>query len=443
MAKPARADKQGTNARWIAALVLGVALVLTVAFLVLGVTGAKLDQDGLYRLLPWLPSPGGETRWREALVPGTDFGETKLLTYTYPVPEGEPVSESLLGETAAIIGKRLADWGWPDAPVDVSQEERVQVTLPAQADESAATLAGSVGAFAFADPDGVVFLSGEHITYAGYQDTGGEGVFALSFVLDEVGKDVFGQKTTELMGQTIKLMLDGRELRAPSISTPLTEGSASIPGFEEEEARNYAVLMRSGALPLALNLDGSQPAAPRFGNRSGENLMIAMVVAIVLILLYLIMKYRLGGVVAAWALVLELAFMFFFAALSGAAFSVSTLLAIFSSFALAVFVIQMIYSGMKSDIDRGRSVKRALNDSYAKAGHASLDILAAGLCLSVVLMIMDTGVIGIYMRLFAVGLLVNLVLVHVVLRVLILQVINFFSEKTSLYTKEPLRKEAV
>ncbi len=444
MAKPAQAKKIRISAKAAAAVLLALAFALTVVFSVLGITGTNLDRDGLYKLLPWVPSVGGASLWRQALVPGADFGETASLTYSYQQEEDAPAGEEALERTIGVLSRRLLDWGWADAAVEKAEAGKLRITLPgAEAGGGAALLAGAPGEFAFASPGGEVFLTGDHIVSAGYGPSQQEGVYALSFALDEEGKTIFGEKTAELIGQSISLLLDGEELTAPSVSEALDEGGASIPGFTEEEARNYAVLMRSGALPLTLALEGSAPGAPLFGDRAAENLILAMAAAMLLIAAYLVTRYRLGGLIASWTLLIQYVAICFFAALAKSGYSVATLLAVYGSYALAVFAILMIFHGMKSDIDRGRSVKQALRDSYGRAGRASLDILVGLLFLAVVIMIMDTGTIGSFMRLFSVGLLTNLLLVHIALRVLMVQAINLFGERTSLYTKNTHKKEAV
>ena len=100
---------------------------------------------------------------------------------------------------------------------------------------------------------------------------------------------------------------------------------------------------------------------------------------------------------------------------------------------------------MGNQLKSGRSAKLSLKEAYATAGHTSLDILLALLLLSIVLIIADsTSSIGRFMQLFAMGVAVDLVCVHVILRLLMHETIAVFGEKTALYVgKASSKKEAV
>ncbi|NLE20189.1 MAG: hypothetical protein GX623_05155, partial [Clostridiales bacterium] len=136
--------KRSVNRKAVSAAVLVVALALTVVFIILGVTGRNMDAQGLYRLLPWLPAPGGSAAWQEALVPGAGLGDTVVQTFV-PVQSGEaptkeapaqkaPAQEApaqdALEEAVRVTAKRLNDLGWTDTAVEVSPEGNLVVTLP-------------------------------------------------------------------------------------------------------------------------------------------------------------------------------------------------------------------------------------------------------------------------------------------------------------------------
>ena len=70
MTKKPQKQKITVNRKLVSALTIIVVLALSIAFVTLGVTGRKMDAQGLYNLLPWLPTPGESTNWRQALVPG-------------------------------------------------------------------------------------------------------------------------------------------------------------------------------------------------------------------------------------------------------------------------------------------------------------------------------------------------------------------------------------
>ncbi len=440
MAKGTPARIRGAGAKAIAAVTLAVALLLTGVFMYYGVAGRDMDKEGLYKLLPWLPTPGENTRWRLALVPGADLGETVRSTLALVPAEGETVTDAQLNDAVAILSQRMADAGWTGAQVQLV-DGKLQAATPASVDEThSLTILNAKGDVGFATPTGEVFLTGDHIVNAWFGPSQEQGVYSVSFQLDNEGKKLFGDKTQELIGQSISIMLDGRSVAAPRISEPLTDGFASIPAFTQDEAKNLAVLMRSGPLPLAITEETHEHGLPLFGEGSQDRLVIALGIVTALILLYFVVRYRVGGLIAAWMLALVLAFGYFFAALMGAGYTLSTLMAIYAAFLLAAFSALMILGGMEDDLNRGRSVLQALRASYANAGHVSLDVLGGLLALSVILIILDTLHIGLFMRIVGVGLLVALIVMHVLMRVLLSSTITLLGENTSLYHHRSARE---
>ena len=123
MAKPAKT--QANNNKALSAITLVVLLVVTVAFLLLGVTGRKLDSEGLYKLLPWIPTPTSRFEWREALVPGADFGETETYTYTSLAKDTADFDA-----TVSILSARIAQMGSTGVALDKQDGNKLLLTLP-------------------------------------------------------------------------------------------------------------------------------------------------------------------------------------------------------------------------------------------------------------------------------------------------------------------------
>lgn len=416
-----------------AAVTLVAALLLTCVFVYLGVTGRDMDKDGLYKLLPWLPMPGTGTRWRQALVPGADLGDTTRSTLVLKPAEGEAVTDAQLQEAVQVLSRRLNDAGWAGAQVQ-AVDGSLEASVPAAAAETQGlNILSAKGDVGFATPEGEVFMTGASVVNAWAGPSREKDLYAVTFQMDAQGQKLFAEKTKELVGKSISILLDGQSVAAPRISEPLTEGFASVPAFTEPEAKNLAILLRSGPLPLAVQEESHVNGAPLFGEGAQGRLIAALWIVTALIFLCLIVFYRLSGLVAAWVLLAELALMYFFAALMGAGYSLATLIAVYASFLLAAFSALMLLHGMGDDLSRGRSVQQALRASYGSAGHISLDVLGGLLAACVILIIMDTDRIGAFMRLLGVGLLTNLVLVHLVLRALLSSTIHLLGEKTALY----------
>lgn len=432
MAKEKKKKSIAVNRKLIAAVTLLVTLVLTAVFLVLGVTGKNMDPEGLYKLLPWLPTPSSSYSWRQALVPGAGLGDTVTLTFT---PDAQAPTQEQIDKTVSVLVKRLGDFGWTDTAV-VVKDGKVLVTLPRGADiDYLKTLLSIKGEFAFSGPDGAEFMTGDNVIGAtfGYADQTGTNI-ALSMQFDKEGKDLFAQKSIEFKDQKVIISRDDQTLAEPGIREPITEGQVSISGFNLETARENAVLLRSGALPFLLDAQEDGIAGPPLlGEKVQKTIIIALLAVFVLVAAYLLVRYRLAGLVAVWGLLLQAGFSWFLAALVGAAFTMLTLIAVAVPFLVSVFAVLRLYSGMEDDIKSGRSLRQSLKDAYARSGHAGLDVQVGLLLIGIVLIMLNLGLISLFSEVFTLTLFVALVCTQLINRILLNETIHLFGSKSALY----------
>lgn len=443
MAKPVQSNKKTVNSKAVAAVTLAVILVLTIVAGIIGVNGMKLGQDGLYKLLAWIPTPSQSSTWREALVPGTDLGDNMVQIYAVaPLEEGAEVTGEQLKQAVNILTRRLAFGGWSSAQAEVTVDNKIKLSLPLDGThDHAFEMLTAKGDFALASPDGTPFVTYKNVKQASYGVSGADGSYAVSFILDNEGKKAFAEKTTELIGQSISLMIDGVAVASPGINTPLTEGQASLPGFNNENSVAYASMMQFGPLPISLSMESQvMDGAPIYGENAANTLILALFIAALLVCLYALFTYRLSGLIAVWLLAIQLIAAYFFAALMGAGFTVSTLLAVWGSFALLAWALLVLYRSMKQDLVRGRSIRQSLKQAYSGSGKVSVDALVVLLVMAVALIIADHQTIGAFMLPFAIGLIIDLALVGICLRLLLGSAITLFGTSTSLYINS--KKEA-
>lgn len=438
---PVKKAKSTGNRKAIAAVTLVVALLLTAVFAYVGVFGFNMDQSGLHKLLPWLPTPGQRTSWRQALVPGTELGETVVQTYALTTQEGEVGAEDL-EQAAKITTKRLWELGWRDAVVEPQGQDQLKVVMPAVVGNSPMeSILGVKGEFTLRDSEGKDFVTGDVFKNASFHHADNSGTnLVLTFEVVGEGQNAIKEQLKKGENQTVTLTRDGNSLG----SLLLREGNLQVSGLNINDANLAGVLMRSGALQhgmtLANTTDNNQPL---LGVDVQKSLIFALYAVCLLIGLYFIARFRLGGLIAAWMLFIQLALTYFMAALINAGYSVQTLLAIHLSFLVTVFAMVNLFSSVQEDILRGRSVRVSLKESYAGRGHASLDVYTALILIGVIMIIMEVGVVKSFFEVFSLGLLIGLLVTHVLLRIIVNEAVILFSDRRSLYTAvKTVRKEA-
>lgn len=410
----------------LSALTLLAALALTVCFLFFGVKGTKLDKEGLYKLLAWIPTPSTTSTWREAIKPDANFGATDAYVFS---AKGENLQKD-----AQTLADRLRAVGTADIRVTAGQDS-LTVYVPENT-MSLDTVEKFIakGSFTFADQDGNDFMGGEHITKAAYAPVDNSMQnWMLSFEFDKEGKKVFGEKTAELVGKNVMIKKDGVMLVQAGISEPLTEGGASIPGFTFDNALQNAVMMNFGALSGELTHQETQKGLPFFGEKAQKGSLHLMWTLVAVLAVVLIVRYRVSGAVAAWSLALYMGFAWFLAGLLRRGYSVNTLTAVFMGLILFGYSVLTLYGGMRKDLKQGRSVRQALRSAYKKQGKQVLRVNLIALAVAVVVIIATQSAVGLMFRLFALYVLLGMAVLYVVNHVLLSLTVRALGEKEGRY----------
>lgn len=203
-----------------------------------------------------------ESLYRQAETPETD---RLCLDFTAEAASGEETDfEALMQAAIDIIDRRLLDGGYAGSTVKRDGAAGIHVEVPGVArpkNPQALTalndviaLAGAPGQLTFTGPDGAVFMDNAMIDGAEYLYDMGD--HQVAFTLTEAGTKIFAEATAAHVGEKIAISLDGVELLAATVQTPITWGSGLLTNLESEKhARAIAAQMRSGRLPLTLTLE--------------------------------------------------------------------------------------------------------------------------------------------------------------------------------------------
>ena len=242
--------------------------------------------------------------------------------------------------------------------------------------------------------DSSIGLTGDDLVdaYASTDSVTGEWVVNIQF--DNRGADIFGQMTGEINVQTnpdsdevIAVILDGEQLIAPVARAHIRDGRSQISGnFNRESARTLAVQLKSGRLPVPLNLIQESQVDALLGKESLERSLQAGLVGLGLVLVFVIAYYRAAGVVAAIALI-------YYAVVTLAIFKLVPITltlphigGFILSIGLAVDANILIFERIKEEIRLGRSLASAMEVGFNRAWPAIRDGNVSTLITCVVLL---------------------------------------------------------
>ena len=430
------------NGRTKSIIALTIAAVLTIFFGIVGVTGMNLTPNGLYKLKSWLPTTNADN-WPDSLALGLDLRGGVYVEYSCAAPEGSEADfGTLLSGTIRVIQERLTDKGYAEATVQQIGTDGIRVEIPDVTDPSAVLdLIGSTAKLEFKDPDGNTFMDGSMVKTAVYQFN--EGDHQVAFTLTDEGAKIFADMTSNNIGKTLGIYLDGEELLAPTVQSAITTGSGVITQMQSAEyAQTVAAQIQSGALPMELTQQKVDTVSATLGTDALSTSVLAAVIGLVLIMALMIFRYRLNGVVASWALCDYVIILFFLlAVIPGIQLTLPGLAGIVLGIGMAVDANVIIFERFNEELRAGRGIRTALRTGFKNAMSAILDANVTTLIAAIVLMFFGTGSIQGFAKTLLLGVVVSMFSAVVITRFLMKNIINLGVKDKRMFAKLPVAEE--
>ncbi len=383
----------------------------------------------------------------DAINKGLDLVGGSYIVYEADV-EGTP--ENLAENMNAVVSmmrSRLDTLGYTEGNVTLSGDRRVIIEIPNISDpEEAVQKLGSTAKLQFADHEGNVVLEGSDIEYAraAYGDTG-NGIpmyyVALKFTDEAVTK--FADATERVSklpyGQNIiAIMLDGDILTSPMCNERLNTSEVIITGNYNQESANWlAGVITSGQLPFSLKEIQLDSVGPTLGERALESSLIAGAIGILLVMLFMIVVYRLPGLIASLALVVYIMLTGIILVRFQINLSLPGIAGIILSIGMAVDANVVIFERIKAELRTGKSTGAAVKSGFSRAFTAVFDSNITTLIASGVLWYFGTGTVqGFAITLF-IGVLLSMFSAIVITRFLLNRLVGMRVSKPTLYGVKP------
>jgi len=253
-------------------------------------------------------------------------------------------------------------------------------------------------------------LTGELLTDAKVRIGGefnNEPYIAIEF--DSEGARLFDKITAENVGKRLAIILDNTVYSAPVIKERISGGKASISGgFTMDEAKDLAIVLRAGALPAPVKVVQNITIGPTLGQDSINKAVKATFVGSILVIIFMIVYYRLSGVIANIALLLNLLYLLgAFSALK-ATMTLPGIAGIALTIGMGVDSNVLIFERIREELRLGKTVRAAVDGGYTKAWVAIFDSHITTLITACVLFIFGTGPIKGFAITLIIGMIINL-----------------------------------
>jgi preprotein translocase subunit SecD len=237
-----------------------------------------------------------------------------------------------------------------------------------------------------------VLVSGGDLTDAqpSFDQRSGEPI--VSFKFNTAGSRKFAQATTENVGLPFAIVLDNKVISAPVIREPITGGQGQISGsFTVQSANDLAILLRAGALPAPLTVVEERTVGPGLGQDSIEKGELAAYVGSILVIVFMLLTYRLFGVFANIAVMINVAMIFGLLSLLNATLTLPGIAGIVLTVGIAVDSNVLIYERIREELRHGRTPISAIDAGFTRALATILDSNITTFIAAAVLFYIGTG----------------------------------------------------
>ncbi len=237
-----------------------------------------------------------------------------------------------------------------------------------------------------------VILSGDNLTNAQPQLDRSTNEAVVSFTFDRSGSKKFARATSNNVGKRMAIILDNKIISAPVIREPILGGNGQITGsFTFQTATDLALLLRSGALPAPLNIIEERTVGPDLGEDSIKAGAISLLIGFILVIGYMIFRYKLLGVIADLALVTNLILLIGILTIFEATLTLPGIAGIILTVGMAVDANVLIFERIKEEMKIEKSNIHAFDTGYKKAQSAILDANITTLISAIILFFLGSG----------------------------------------------------
>lgn len=258
-------------------------------------------------------------------------------------------------------------------------------------------------------------LSGKHVVYSsvvrGTTGTAGtvSGEIQVSVSFNDEGEELFAQLTGDNIGKPIGIFLDGELLSAPTVQQQITGGQAVITGnFSIEEAKLLSQRLRAGALPVPIELVSQQTIGASLGKSSVDASLEAGLYGLALVILFMIVYYRLPGVLASFALVAYGLLVLAIFKLWPVTMTLSGIAGFILSIGLAVDANVLIFSRLSEELASGKPLRSSIDDAFKRAWPSIRDGNVSTLITCIILVQFSTSLVKGFAITLAIGILVSM-----------------------------------
>lgn len=253
----------------------------------------------------------------------------------------------------------------------------------------------------------------------------------IELVFNDQWADIFGELTSKLVGQPIAIFVGWELLTAPNVNQAILSGKAVITGsYTPQEAKELSNNINTWVVPAPIFLTSEKTIDSKIGWESLEKLVIAGVSWFIIIFLFLILVYRLWGIIASIALFLYVMIVLSIIKVFGIVLTLASIAGLILSIGMAIDANILIFERIKAEIAKGKKLQDATAIGFKKSWSAIWDSNFTGFIVALILFVFWVNLIKGFGLMLAIGIIVSLFSAMWISRVLLILLANAVSNKT-------------
>jgi len=243
--------------------------------------------------------------------------------------------------------------------------------------------------------------------YLGTDQTGRE--WHVNFVLNDKGAKKFGRLTSELLDKPLGIFFDDELVSSPMVKTAITGGEGYIEGgFTKEEAQNMVNFLNAGALPVPASIIEENSVGPTLGLDSLNKSKIAGLVGIGIVMLFMILYYRVPGMIADIALIVYAILVLAVFKLIPVTLTLAGIAGFILSIGMAVDANILIFERTKEELRIGRTLYAAINAGFERAFTSIFDSNMTTIITCSILYMFGTSIVKGFALTLAIGVAISM-----------------------------------
>ncbi|AAK80235.1 protein-export SecD/SecF family membrane protein [Clostridium acetobutylicum] len=371
---------------------------------------------------------------------GLNVGDYRIKSFTESIDKGldlqggvsvveeiqGKVNSDAMGRTIELLNLRVNKLGVSETTVSRVGNNKIEIDVPGMYNkDEVINKIGKTGKLKFVGPDKKTVLTGSDVKKATAGTDPNTNQPIISLQLNSSGTKKFADATQKFLGQKISIYMDTDLLSDPTVDSVITGGNAQITGNKSiQEAQRIANIINSGALPVTLKVVQSKTVGASLGASALPNSILAGAVAICIIFLFMILVYRIPGLMADIALVLFTVLVLGAFVAVKVTLTLSGIAGLLLTIGMAVDANVLIFERFKEELKIGKTVRSAFDAGFHRAMSSIIDSNVTTIISGVILYALGSGEVKGFALTLVIGVLISMVTAIIVTRRLLMWAID-------------------